>query len=266
MENIILFRKELATEEEFDICNKYFNVVEHRSDIKDGLVFGRYSVLPYYKELEYDLINHNSLLINSYQQHNWIANFEWYEILKEYTFPTWFNAMVLPEKEAPFIVKGRTNSKKHDWDTLMYAETKKRAIEIAYELSKDALVGNQGIVYRKYEKLITYEVGINGLPFTKEFRFFFYKGQILSYGYYWIIADNIDIELDDDGYIFAQKIGNIVKDYVNFYVIDIAQKENGDWILIELNDACMSGLSGNDAETLYKNLKTCLDKEKLLSL
>jgi hypothetical protein len=36
--------------------------------------------------------------------------------------------------------------------------------------------------------------------------------------------------------------------------------------LIELNDACMSGLSGNDAETLYKNLKTCLDKEKLLSL
>ena len=260
MKNVqILFRKDLATEDEFISAKKYFNVVEYRSEASNSLVFGRYSTLPYYKELEHDLKNQNCELINSYKQYNWIANFDWYEPLQEYTFKTWFNGVDLPESEAPFIVKGRTNSRKQYFDTLMFAETKKQAIEIGWELGKDALIGNQGIVYRKYEKLITYEIGINGLPFTKEFRFFFYKGNIITYSYYWTIADNTNIILDDDGYYFAEKLGKIVADYVNFYVLDIAQKETGEWVLVEINDACMSGLSEINPDTLYSNLKKLME-------
>jgi hypothetical protein len=37
-------------------------------------------------------------------------------------------------------------------------------------------------------------------------------------------------------------------------VLDIAETEKGDWILIEMNDAQMSGLSMNDPQMLYKRL------------
>jgi hypothetical protein len=262
MKNVILFRKELATEQEFEIANKYFNVVEYRSDIpKDCLVFGRYSVLPYYKELEYDVNNIGSKLINSFKEHYWIADFQYYDVLKDFTFPTWFNGRDLKEEDAPFVVKGRTNSRKFDWDTLMFAKDKKSAINIGYELSKDSLVGNQGILYRKYEKLITYEVGLNGLPFTKEFRFFFYKKKLLTHGYYWSIADDVNITIEQEGIAFAQNVANIASEYVNFFVIDVAQKENGEYVMIELNDACMSGVSNCDIDELYKNLKNALIEE-----
>lgn len=255
MKPIILFRKDISTEKELEIAKKYFDVKELRSEIKNSLVIGRYSTLPYFKELEADLVNQNSILINSYKQYNWIANFDWYEPLKEFTFKTWFNAVDLPENEAPFIVKGRTNSRKQHWNSLMFAETKQKAIEIGWELSKDYLIGSQGLVFRKYEKLITFEKGINDLPFTKEFRFFFYKGEILSYGYYWCIADNTNITLEKEGYKFAEKLGKLVANYTNFYVLDIAQKETGDWVLVEINDGTMSGLSENNPDLLYSNLK-----------
>jgi hypothetical protein len=255
----ILFRKDLASEIELEIAREYFDVVEFRSEAKDSLVFGRYSTLPYYKELEQDLKNQNASLINSWEQYNWIANFDWYNDLEPYTFKTWFNAIELREEDAPFIVKGRTNSRKQYWDTLMFADTKRKAIEIGWELGKDALIGSQGVVYRKYEKLVTYEHGINGLPFTNEWRFFFYKGNILAFSYYWSIADNVNISLEIDGYEFAEKVGEIASKFVNFYVLDIAKKESGEWVLVEVNDGQMAGLSEIDPHTLYSNLKKYLN-------
>jgi hypothetical protein len=37
--------------------------------------------------------------------------------------------------------------------------------------------------------------------------------------------------------------------------MDIAKTQSGEWIVIELNDGQMSGLSENDPNVLYKNLK-----------
>jgi len=47
----------------------------------------------------------------------------------------------------------------------------------------------------------------------------------------------------------------IVSPHVNFYVLDIAQTAFGNWILIEINDGQMSGLSENDPDRLYYNLR-----------
>jgi hypothetical protein len=45
-------------------------------------------------------------------------------------------------------------------------------------------------------------------------------------------------------------------------VLDIGELETNEWILIEMNDGQMSGLSNNNPEILYKNLKKELCKEK----
>jgi hypothetical protein len=46
-----------------------------------------------------------------------------------------------------------------------------------------------------------------------------------------------------------------------YYVIDVAKTAAGKWILIELNDGQMSGLSDNDPDVLYSNLKKSLKED-----
>jgi hypothetical protein len=52
-----------------------------------------------------------------------------------------------------------------------------------------------------------------------------------------------------------------VGDRANFYAVDVAQTVAGDWIVIELNDGQMSGLSENDPEILYCNLLETVQKQ-----
>jgi hypothetical protein len=260
MSPIILFRKEYSTEEEFEIAKKYFDVVELRSDVpSNSLVIGRYSTLPFYNELERDLKNNGSKLINSHQQHSWIADFEWYHLLKDFTFETWFNATEIPD--VPMVVKGRTNSRKHEWNKKMFANNKREAIDIMIELQADSLIGSQGVVFRRYEPLKTYEIGINGLPFTDEYRVFYFKGEVISTGYYWTQAKDVNRQLPTDGLYFAQMLGHTIAKhgYANFFVCDIARKANGGWVLVEINDGQQSGLSENNADTLYHNLNVALN-------
>lgn len=259
----VLFRKALQEEGELDVCKKYFPTVELRSQCPpDSLIVGRYSCLPYYNELEKDLESIGSRLINSYRQHQWIANFEYYQELKEYTPETWFDDNFHQcNHPGPFVVKGKTNSRKLAWNKMMFAETKKEALNIASELLQDALIAEQGIIYRKYVPLKLFERGLCGLPFSNEWRFFYYKTNLLTHGYYWSSAENVNHTIDVKGISFAETIAKIVSNHVNFFVLDIAETDKGDWILIEINDAQMSGLSENEPKNLYHNLKQCFMQE-----
>lgn len=262
MKPIVLFREDNSCKDEANIARKYFPVYSQRTDCQNSLVIGRYSVLPYYKELENDLIKLNSKLIHGYDYHKWIANFEYYNLLKDYTFESWNDdSFYQCEYPGPFIVKGKTNSRKFRWDTSMFAKTKKDALRIANDLAADGLIGEQGIIYRKYYKLETYEIGLHGLPFSNEWRFYFYGKKMLDYGYYWSIAEKIDYVIDKSGIEFAQKIADMInyEKGVGFVVIDIARQENQEWILVELNDGQMAGLSENNPDLIYKNLKQELD-------
>lgn len=257
----VLFRKSIDTEEEFAICSKYFNTVETRSQCWPNThIIGRYSVLPYYRELERDLSSIDSVLINDYYQHMYIAGFNYYSDLEQYTPKTWFNLQDIPEEEAPFVVKGKTNSKKHKWNKLMYAPDKKTAINIAVELMDDPLISEQGIIVRKYISLEFLEEGIYGQPFVNEHRLFFYKTNMLCTGFYWQQSEKT-AKIDADGLVFAQTIASIVAKQVNFFVLDIAKTTKGDWILVEVNDAQMSGLSMCDPDLLYSSLKHVIEDE-----
>jgi hypothetical protein len=246
-----------STHDELSVAQKYFEVYTSRSIVpKDSLIIPRYSALPYYKELETDAINLGSKLINSYQQFNFIANFEYYDILKAYTFKTYFNPAELPEGQ--YVVKGLTNSRKHQWNSMCFAKDRKTAIDIGCELKYDSLIGQQSIIYREYHKLKTFEYLVNGLPVTNEWRFFCYKRTILSYGYYWSNALNPKLaELDMNAFGLVDRIASIIgtHSFNNFYTIDIAQLENGSWLMVELNSGEMAGLSMVNVEQLYSTLE-----------
>lgn len=254
----ILFRKSIADNYEIESASKYFPIIESRTKAT-GLVIGRYSVLPYYRELEVDLLCNNSRLINTTSQHDWIADCRSWsttfgdEDISRYTPRTYTNPVTLPEGR--YVVKGITNSRKHNWNTHMFASDKKEAIEISNRLQQDTFYMNQPIVYREYVDLENFGVGINGLPISNEYRMFFYRENLLSGGFYWS-EHEVEYKETDlcEAKEFAVHVAQYVSVYANFFVLDVAKTKEGKWILIEINDGQMSGLSNNDPDVLYRNL------------
>jgi hypothetical protein len=257
----ILFRNswhhngELETGEEFEIAKKYFPVYEYRSEVpKNSLVIGRYSVLPFYEELEKELATKGSKLINSYKQHRYLADItNYYEDLKEFTPNTHTQWGDL--KEGQYVVKGKTNSRKFRWGTHMYAPNRDSLLQVIRNLFSDQMIADQGVVVRDYVPLKRLGEGINGLPISAEWRCFCYKNKILATGFYWSNFEELSPgNLPKKGIDFLTKVTAIVSSKANFYVVDIAQKENGEYIVVELNDGQMSGLSCVDHNEMYANL------------
>ena len=276
MQPVILFRETLAEEGELAVAKKYFHVIHQRSHAKeDELVIGRYSVLPYYEELTSDLHFRGARLINTNAGHRYIANLEdWYEDLgPELTPRTWFNGpSELPDDGRAFVLKGRTNSRKDRWRTLMFAANKREAIEIYCKLMDDCLIAPQGVVIREYRPLMSFPIeNLAGSPVTKEYRFFVYDGKVIAGGYYWSnFLEELRTYEDSPFYpsaadvpvgvlqVFIDCIRKPVDGGPSFYVIDMGQLKTGGWIVIELNDGQMSGLSDVNPDLLYHGLAEAL--------
>lgn len=267
MKPVILFRKDFNFDKELEIASQYFDVYTSRTAIpQNSLVIGRYSCLPYYHEVVEDLKNLNSTLINGLYEHQYIANFDYYYDVQKDTFPTWFNLSDIPssKRNQPIVIKGKTNSKKFQWNTHMYAENFQKAVHLSAELMNDPFIGPQGLIFREYIPLETFEIGINDIPMTNEWRLFFYKEKLITYAYYWgilediTIIDKIEPDFVKNGIDFAKKIAKEVSEFTNFFVLDIAKTKDSKWILVEINDAQQSGLNGMiDPQKLYSNLYNC---------
>jgi hypothetical protein len=257
----VLFSADASTIDEYKICKEFFPTYHYRSEITNKLVIPRYSALPYYKELETDLGNNGCQLINSYKQHKWVAKAEWIRLkeLHNATFPTYTDENFYEALEGEYIVKGKTNSRKLSWSTKMYAKSKREALNIAGELMQDPLIAEQGVIYRQYIPLETWEIGINGLRFTNEWRFFFLGTELIDFGYYWSLAEEETLKKSKSVKLeplmtYAKKLARIVAEYCNFFVLDLAFTESGHIILVEINDGSMSGLSCIEPIPFYSQL------------
>jgi len=271
---IVLFRAEDCYDEELQTCKASIPTVTSRMEIpENSLVIARYSALPFYKELCYDLETIRSRLINSYDQHSYVADIGlWYKDFRGITPETWLhNLGPVPEDyKGSYVVKGMTNSRKHQWNTCMFAENREGVNKVLSNLINDTMIGQQDLYLREFVNLHTYGVAINELPITEEYRLFFLNGKFLAGGFYW--SEHIDYIQETTAEErwpnianipkgFIKDIGSRVKDKVPFCVIDVgrvgekSRDKYGDWIVIELNDGQMSGLSLVEPHSLYTNLK-----------
>lgn len=262
MQPVIYYRDSLADEKEINVLKTFFKSTTSRVGIKNKLCICRYSAYPFYKELEEDLSLQGSQLINSYRQHRFVADLGNYtEVLGDLTPKTWNRIELVPDWAFPVVVKGETSGRKFLWKSHMFAENREKAIDILCKLQDDGLLRDQNIYFRQFVKLKTYLVGLNGLPITKEFRVFVCDGKILSKGYYWTNYFDDLPEVPNTNDIpeeFLKKVIDAIGESVRFYAVDVAQMDNGEWIVVELNDGQQSGLSDNDPKVLYKNLKETL--------
>jgi hypothetical protein len=261
---IIYFRPSLAEAEEVEaLAALGIPWTSNRATIPPGsLVVGRYSVLPYYDELVLELAHGGSKLINSLGQHRYVADLGSYvSDLGDMTPRTWSRLSDVPQNAGPFVLKGATNSKKHQWNTHMFAPTWEDAVQVNMRLNEDSLVGNQHVYIRQHVPLVRLGVTLTGLPITKEFRTFVYHGDIISTSFYWssyvedIIEQGHKIPSPDEvPQEFLRRAIDLLDPNVNFYVIDVAQDETGRWWVIDVNDGQMSGLQGTDPMSFYSKL------------
>lgn len=257
MQPIILARVDSDCEHEIEAARRYWPVVLDRRQCRDSLVVGRYSVLPFYDALEEALAERGCRLINSHEQHRWIANFDYYDTFRDVTPESWTEAEFDSAPDGPFILKGRTSSFKHQWSDLMFAVDKPDAMRKSAELHRRAVIAQQGLLIRRYVPLETFEYTDSGLPISNEWRFFFVGEQLIGYGYYWArLAPHAQPHMDAGGLAFASECASRMRGRATFFVVDIARTVEGQWLLIELNDGQTSGLGVMDADEFYRSLLT----------
>jgi hypothetical protein len=266
MRTVVLYRPSEMSERELAEATAALPCIDRREQAQRGdLVVGRYSVLPYYAELEQDLVSRGASLINSAAEHQFLADLgQWTSRLGDLTFRTWAEDEPLPEGVA-FVVKGETNSRKDQWSTHMFAADREAAAQVRARLREDGLFSSQKIFFREFEPLMNYAIGVgDGAPISCEFRFFVANGVVLCGGFYWslwrekLTQAGIDLDPSQVPSTFLEQVIERIGTGARFYTIDVAFTRQGAWRVVELNDAQMAGLSGNDPAVLYRRLAEVL--------
>lgn len=155
-----------------------------------------------------------------------------------------------------YVVKDYVKSRKHEWYDACYIpdiadkETALKVIRTFVERQGEMLVG--GIVLRKFEELK--QIGFHersGMPLSEEYRVFVYAGKIHTIDNYWdtdLVADFSEEEL-----AWIESIAAKVQS--NFVTVDLARKEDGTLIIMELGDGQVSGLQETDEKDFYEGFR-----------
>lgn len=235
------------------------NVSDLVTDIPAGsVVIPRFRCIPFGYELEREVKALGSSLINTFHQHRTIADlFSWVHLLEGMTAPAYSLEDIpwLPEGE--YFLKGETNSIKNNWFESAYAPSKARVIAVANNIMNDQYVGHQKLVIRPFRRFRTLGEAVNGRPVFHERRAFILDGEVISDAFYWSSFEEFsDTEaLSEDNY--RQTLREAVSrtsHLSRFYVIDVAEYDDGSWEVIELNDGPMSGLSDNNCQDLWSKV------------
>lgn len=267
MRPVVLFRPGDMDDRELNAARANFPTFRERTAIqKDDFVVGRYSVLPFFDAIQADVDYVGATLINNIKQHRYVADLRnWVEDIAELTPKTWYRLEDIDE-DGPYVLKGKTNSRKFDWKTHMFAVDRKAANDVYWRLATDGLIGgeNQTIYIRQFVPLKTFMYGLNDLPISNEYRIFVAFGEVLCGAYYWSnYADEVghNTSISQIPPEFVAEVVKRLSPKIPFFAVDIAETAAGDWIVIEVNDGQMSGLSENDPDLLYSRLKEVIDRK-----
>ena len=232
-----------------------------------------------YQKLYSELFAKHYLLFNDVEQYVQCHHFpEYYKYISEYTSKAWWSntwsehPYSKREEEAfwhpvrnmlgdinsigDIIIKDYVKSEKGNPDLfilnkkLTNDEFNERVHKFVEARGK---LFNEGIVFKKVEALKRYE------DKTNEWRMFFLNGELMMLG------QNSDAPARDIGIpsskimLECTKIAKKVNS--NFCTIDIAEKEDGEWMILELGDGQVSGMPlVGDAIAFYNRMNAILNK------
>lgn len=151
-----------------------------------------------------------------------------------------------------YIVKDYVKSRKHEWYDACYISdiadriNASKVISTFAERQGESLVG--GIVLRKFVKLK--QIGFHeksGMPISEEYRVFVYAGKVHIMDHYW--NSDSKVAFSENELMWIQEIAASLRS--NFVTLDLARKEDGMLIIMELGDGQVSGLQEIDVNGFY---------------
>lgn len=224
----------------------------------------RYFLWPYPSEVLTDIQNMGANPINGFRATSWLRDISaWTENVLEFTFPTipWdnYHREMTWGKESwdfPVVMKTREKSFKEQWSTSMYAASFSDAKTVFANIVSKG-IDPEDIFVRKFEKLMPESETFEGMcPQSEEYRFFVLDGEVLQASSYW---PDSNAKVSDVPKEFVSSIIGAIRDRgptdLRFYVLDIALREDGTPVLVEVNDGCTSGLCNINPREFYTSLQ-----------
>lgn len=162
--------------------------------------------------------------------------------------------------DTPALVKDYLKSRKHEWYDACFirdasdAAEVKRVVGNFIKLQEQDESFNGGLVFRSFMPLK--QIGIHlksKMPLVNEWRAFVWNGKIFHLAPYW--SDGANYENCDRPDVSAWN--DVLSELGSRFVsLDIAQREDGKWFIIEVNDGGSAGIpDGTDPKDFYTALK-----------
>lgn len=198
-------------------------------------------------------------LVNSPQEHYRASELEgWYPLIPDLTPATRVfddlpsAADIEAEFGWPVFVKGSRQTSKHNPD-LSVARDAMGYARLCDGYRQDAILHWQRPVVRQFVELEPVAGDVpNKVRPSREFRTFWWNGDLVGCGHYWYQLPAYGASDLDAGLAIAQEAARRVS--VPFLVVDIARTVDGDWIVIECNDAQEAGYVGLSPHVLWRNI------------
>jgi hypothetical protein len=158
--------------------------------------------------------------------------------------------------DAPVVLKDYVKSRKHEWFDACFIRSASDGVEIHrivsnfLRLQGESLVG--GLVFREFVDFK--RIGVHSksrMPLVREFRLFVCDGQLVINAPYWA-EGQYEGEIPN-----LRALGDLLpRIRSRFFAIDAAQREDGSWLVVELNDGGSAGVpEGGTVADFYVGLR-----------
>lgn len=227
-----------------------------------------------YQQLYQALADRGLRLINdpvAYRHAHYLP--EWYPVLASHTpRSAWLHTgrdLEMPAimellrnfGDAPVVLKDFVKSQKHYWSEACFIPSAsdpaavERVVRRFLELQGEDLA--EGLVFREFvefEPLAQHPR--SGMPLTREYRIFVLDGGPVYWAEYW---EEGDYGEDTPPLDFFREAARGVQS--RFFTMDVAQRRDGEWMIVELGDAQVAGLPENaDAGAFYAAVRRYLSQ------
>lgn len=222
---------------------------------------GRFGVTDTYTELYQQLTSRAVRLIHSPEQYQLTTELpRWYPLLSDLTpRSAWYeHPPTVDEIERqftwPIFLKGARQTSRHKaaLSILHSPDEYTRAIE---EYQRNPILQLQAVVCREFIRLRPVPAPQSDtIPPAFEFRTFWWRGQCVGAGPYWAAVTSYTwTRLEEQAaLVVAAEAAHRLN--VPFLVVDVAQTQDGRWIVIEVNDGQESGYAGIAPITLWQRI------------
>jgi hypothetical protein len=159
----------------------------------------------------------------------------------------------------PVFIKGSVLSRKaYGWKACV-AETREEAEALVGRLLRITSLSRGRAVLRELVHLRRTEQVLEGFPTAREYRLFLLRGEVVGSGYYWPFADPFGpLGGEDEAAVHALAREAARRMEVPYLSVDVGQREDGGWTVIEVGDPQFAGVGHISVASLYRNLRAAL--------